>query len=423
MWYDLIIFGLLVICTVRGATKGFAWQVAAIGALLICFFFAQTASLAIAPLIKLDPPLNRWVAMFVLYVGASFVSFGAARAVRGTLEKWQFVEFDKHLGALFGFTKGVAIALVLTFFAVTLSETARESVLNSYSGRAAGTILSALHPIMPGELHGVIDPYLEKLGREVVHEDGEPGGRPNAQLPAGDEFGNAPILSVPGSSQQGTSAGSQGTVSTRPVQGGDDFGPAPPDFGPAPGEWPAQTSRPAANPAVSNAGAAQPQGSEIDRILADVPDDLKQAAVKAVRNTAPEHRDELLSKLKTAIPGVIKAVTTEWANGKPADAAQVSRRDETLREIAGIYTTKLDAQRNIIAEAERHLQGLPDQVADAVVQDWYADLLRLAGDDPDPGTDLSTRLDARVARQLKAFRINPADLSADVRARLGSAPR
>jgi membrane protein required for colicin V production len=417
MWYDLVIFGLLVICTVRGATKGFAWQVAAIGALLICFFFAQTASLAIAPLIKLDPPLNRWVAMFVLYVGASFVSFGAARAVRGTLEKWQFVEFDKHLGALFGFTKGVAIALVITFFAVTLSETARESVLASYSGRAAGTILSALHPVMPGELHGVIDPYLEKLGREVVHEDGELDGRPNPQLPAGDEFGTPPHLSTTPDARQGT-PGSQDTASTRPAPAGDGFGPAPPDFGPAPGEWPAQPTRPTANATVG-----QPQGSEVDRLLADVPDDLKQAALKAVRNTAPEHRDELFSKLRTAIPGVVKAVSTEWANGKPADAAPASRRDETLREIAGIYTTKLDAQRNIIAEAERHLQGLPDRVADAVVQDWYADLLRLSGDDPDPETDLSTRLDVRVTRQLKAFRVNPADLSADVRARLGSTPR
>ncbi len=406
MWYDLIIFGLLVICTVRGASKGFAWQVATIGALAICFFFAQTGSLAIAPLIKLDPPLNRWVAMFILYVGASFVSFAAARAVRKTLEKWQFVEYDKHLGAIFGFAKGVAIGLVITFFAVTLSEKARATVLASYSGNAAGHVMSALHPILPGELHSVIDPYLEKLGREVVHGRDDFGSHPDGPTVPADGFGLPPNLSGNPPAQAGTRPGVRAPA--------DDFGAPPPDFGPVP-DW---SARPA------SAGAA-PKGvmSDLDRLVADVPNDLKQMALDAYRNTSAEDRDELAAKFQTGVPGIIKAVSMEWQKGKPAGADSQSRLDETLREIAGVYTTKIDNQRNIVQRAEEQLQGLPDGVAEAVAQDWYADLLRLTGEDPDPATNVSTRLDVRIKRQLKSFGVAPDDLSADVRARLGSPPR
>lgn len=416
MWYDAIIFALLVICVIRGAAKGFAWQIATIGALVLCFFFAETASLAIAPLIKLDPPLNRWVAMFALYIGASFVSFAAARTVRTALEKWQFDEYDKHLGAIFGFVKGVAIALVITFFAVTLSESVRAQVLASYSGYSAGHILSALHPVMPEELCGVIDPYLEKLGQAVVHDHGHHGhDHDNAHDHAHDDFGGRP------GDDFGNPPGSP--VSVDPTEGvlgppSDDFGAPPPDFGPIP-DW---RDRPQQAPPKST--PAPSVSDDLRRLVQDVPDDLKQAALNALKNTKPEDREQLLAQFQTAIPGLIKAVSMEWANGKPADADAISRREGTLREIAAIYNPKnLDAQQHIIRQAEQQLQGVPDAVADIVVQDWYADLLRLEAEDPDPSTSLATRLDVRIKRQLDAFGISLDRLSADLRARLGNSSR
>lgn len=410
MWYDLIIFGLLVICTVRGATKGFVWQVAAIGALGICFFFAQTGSLAIAPLIKLDPPLNRWVAMFVLYIGASFVSFAAARAIRRSLEKWQFVEYDKHLGAIFGFAKGAAIGLIITFFAVTLSERARGAVLASYSGNAAGHVLFALHPVLPTELHAVIDPYLEKLGRKVVHHGDDFGSHPDGDHDHAEDdgFGLPPSFNVKPPQQAGTRPNWPAPA--------DDFGTVP-EFGPAP-DLPNWSGRPAPAATPPKSGA-----TELERLVADIPDELKQSALRALKNTAPQDRDELLAKFRTAVPGLIKAVSMEWEKGKPADAERRTPLNETLREIAAVYNTDVDAQRSIVRRAEEQLQGLPDDVAEVVAQDWYADLLRLSGEDPDPETNLSTRLDVRIKRQLKSFGVAPGDLNADIRARLGSTPR
>ncbi len=425
MWYDAIIFALLVICTIRGASKGFAWQIATIGALVLCFVFAETASLAIAPLIKVDPPLNRWIAMFALYIGASFVSFAAARTVRSALEKWQFDEYDKHLGAIFGFAKGVAIALVITFFAVTLSESMRSQVLGSYSGYSAGHILSALHPVMPSELCGIVDPYLQKLGQKVVHDHGHDHDHDHSDHDHdghshdghGHDFGDAPghvsddhDFGRP----PGTPIPDDAWVGTPPS---DEFGNPPPDFGPLP-DW---QNRPRQGvPQPSSPVPAPSVSDDLRRLVEDVPDDLKAAALNALKNTSPEDRDLLISKFQTAIPGLIKAVSMEWADGKPADAESISQREWTLREIAAIYNSKdLDAQRRIVQQAEQQLQGIPDDVANVVVQDWYADLLQLEAEDPDPSTTLATPLDERIRRQLAAFRVPTDRLGAALLNRLG----
>lgn len=405
IWYDAIILALLVFCTWRGASKGFAWQIATIGAIVLCFVFAETGSLALAPFIQVDPPLDRWIAMFVLYIGASFVSFAAARMVRGTLKKWQFEEFDSHLGAIFGFIKGIAFALVITFFAVTLSESLRARVMLSHSGQAAGRILLSIHPILPDGFHGVVDPYIERLGHTVAHDEHDfaPGhDHDGHDHSSEDGFGHSPW--------QGGGSGS-GNVSTptQPPTGQqyDEFGPRP-LMQDAPAPLPANAAPPEATRRITS----------FEQILDDIPQDLKDSAVRAWQNTKPEDREELLASFQTAIPGVIKAVSQEWASGKPEEAATRNWRDETLREIAGVYTKDLDAQKNIVRQAEDALHGVPDEVGNAVIRDWYADLFGLDGEDPDPATTFETRFDVRIRRQLEAFGISLDRLQADLRDRL-----
>ena len=80
MWYDLLTLVILMYAMFRGAMKGVVWQLATIAALLMCFFFSGTLSAALAPFIRVEPPLNQWIAMLILYLGFSFVSFGIAAA-------------------------------------------------------------------------------------------------------------------------------------------------------------------------------------------------------------------------------------------------------------------------------------------------------------------------------------------------------
>lgn len=170
MGYDAGMLVIVAWSAIRGAAKGIAWQLAAIAALVLCFLFATPLSLVVAPAISVEPPLNRWIAMLGIYVAFSFACFAIARMLRGWLEAAKFEEYDRHLGALFGFLKGATICLVISFFAVCLSETSREFALHSYSGQLAGKVLDQLPLIMPAELDAVLAPSLRRFD-EAVESD------------------------------------------------------------------------------------------------------------------------------------------------------------------------------------------------------------------------------------------------------------
>jgi uncharacterized membrane protein required for colicin V production len=388
MWYDILTLAILGYTTIRGAAKGFVWQVAAIAALVLCFAFAGPLSLVVAPVITLQPPLNRWVAMLIIYLGFSFLSFATARNLRTWIEKARFVEFDRHLGTVFGFIKGFTICLVLTFFIVTLSERARETILHSRSGYIAAVVMDRLHPVMPRELHDVLEPYIHKLDRPDIDLRHGPGG--HGHVHNGD----------------GHNGGQGGTRD--PL---DDHDPFPAD-------------RP---------GSTQ---TELERIVSKIPghidESLRRLVLEAVRNTAPEHRPALISQLSSGIPGLIRSVALEWKDGKPAsddsgsqqggDSRLRQQQRALLREIVAVYSDFPDAQATIIDEVEASLAGLPDEIAYAVIEDWYADLLTF-GPDPDPSTSFTTPLDLRILSQLNRARIPMASLKDSLRNRLSESLR
>ena len=168
MWYDVLVLGVLLFAVIRGAMKGIVWQLATIAALVLCFAFSGRLSSEIAPYIAVQPPLNRWLAMFGLYLFFSFLSFGVARVLRGWIEKAQFVEYDRHLGSVFGLVKGIVFVLVMTFFGVTLSHNypeVRAAIFNSQTGKISAVIMDRMHPVMPAEFHAVLEPYIHELDR------------------------------------------------------------------------------------------------------------------------------------------------------------------------------------------------------------------------------------------------------------------
>ena len=111
--------------------------------------------------------MNRFIAMFVLYMGTSLAIWLLFRIVRGFVDRVRLKEFDHQMGALFGAAKGVLLCVAITFFAVTLSTKARAAVLKSRSGHYIALLLNRADAVMPKELHDVLDPYLDKLEHEL----------------------------------------------------------------------------------------------------------------------------------------------------------------------------------------------------------------------------------------------------------------
>ena len=172
--YDIVMIGVLVGTTVFGTIKGLAWQLAAIGSLVVSYFVALRFSPAVAQLFGEHVPWNRFAAMALLYILTGGAIWYLFRFVNDFMNRLKLRDFDRQLGAIFGATKGVAFCLVITFFAVTLSTTARERVLESRSGHYIARFLSKADAVMPSELHQVLDPYLHKLEQELEPAAGAP---------------------------------------------------------------------------------------------------------------------------------------------------------------------------------------------------------------------------------------------------------
>lgn len=161
--YDIVMLVVLVACTVFGAWKGLAWQVASLSSIVVSYLVALNFSDELAPHISAQAPWNRFIAMLVLYVGTSLLIWLGFRVVASAIDRVKLKEFDRQLGALVGAAKGGLLCLAITFFAVTLSTAARGAVLQSRSGYYIAVLIDKADPVIPVEFKEVVQPYLDRL--------------------------------------------------------------------------------------------------------------------------------------------------------------------------------------------------------------------------------------------------------------------
>ncbi|MEZ6124118.1 MAG: CvpA family protein [Planctomycetaceae bacterium] len=377
VWYDFVILAILIYTTWSGAQKGLVTQLAWIAALILCFKFADKLAPAIEPRINVEQPLRHWIAMFILYVGFSLGSFMVARILNSWLENAKFKDFDRHLGGMLGLLKGVVVAMVITFFAVTLSESLKATVLQSKTGHAACAILDNVEPLTPDYFHEYLVKYREELA--AIHNDSHLG-QPTSITDLLNSTGT-------GSSQ----AGGRG-------QGG--------DFG-----FSEFLDGFQGTPSGTSVGSVPPQTTvsdvpTLDQLWRALPGQLKDQLGDQIQqrwnSAAPEQKRQLMDDLAGAFDYQIPTAVSNFLSQRsvspaptPLGGLDSGGIEEKLNQIGDIYQDR----STIVARTMQHLAGVPPQIQKAVIDDWYADLT-LQGADPDPGTRLDARLDERILRQL-----------------------
>jgi len=181
--YDFVMLAVLVLSTAFGAWKGMAWQLASLASVILSAAVAVHFGPTLAPHLSAEEPWNRFLAMLVLYLATSLAVWLVFRMVSGVIDRVRLKEFDRQAGALFGAAKGVLWCLVITFFAVTLSESARQAVLRCRSGYYMAVLIERAEPLLPQEVRTVLGQYIEELDRRLdPHQsppiEGMPGGAP-----------------------------------------------------------------------------------------------------------------------------------------------------------------------------------------------------------------------------------------------------
>jgi membrane protein required for colicin V production len=185
--YDFVMLAVLAGATLFGAWKGMAWQVASLASILVSAAVAFHSSAAAAPYFPGEEPWNRYLAILVIYVvvaGAIWILF---RLISGIIDRVELKEFDRQLGGLFGLAKGVLYCVLITFFAVTLSESARQGVLQSKSGDLIARGIRNANPILPEDIRAHLGKYIDELDAKLHAPPQDDAGRPTepvAQPPA-----------------------------------------------------------------------------------------------------------------------------------------------------------------------------------------------------------------------------------------------
>lgn len=189
--YDLVMLAVLIIATAWGAWKGVAWQVASLAAIIASYIVAYQFCDTVAKWIPVSAPWRVFLAMLLLFLGASLGIWIVFRLVSRAIDRMKLKEFDRQVGALLGLAKGVVICVIITLFAVTLlGDKQRQAVVNSRSGFYIAVLLSKSHGVIPEEFRDVLSPYVEVFEGRLRRSAGEgsqqgsgAGGGPFSGLP------------------------------------------------------------------------------------------------------------------------------------------------------------------------------------------------------------------------------------------------
>ena len=166
--YDIVMLIVLVAATIMGAWKGLVWQLASVASIVASYLVALRYREPVAAQLGFEPPWGNLIAMLILYVGTSLVIWTLFRFVKETIDRLKLREFDRQIGAIVGFAKGVLLCVVITLFAVALSkEQWRTQIIDSASGYYIAVLLDKAHPVMPDEIHEVLEPYLHSLDKRL----------------------------------------------------------------------------------------------------------------------------------------------------------------------------------------------------------------------------------------------------------------
>jgi membrane protein required for colicin V production len=212
--YDIAMLVVLVATTLWGVFKGMAWQVAALASVVLSAAVAIHSSAVVAPYCPGQEPWNRYLAMLVLYCVTALAIWILFRLVSNIIDRVQLKEFDRQLGALFGLAKGILYCVVITFFAVTLSESTRQLVLQSHSGEWIARGIRNANPILPEDVRTYLGKYIDEFDAKLHAPPKEEPQPQNVAAPA--PAPAAPAPAAPAPAAPGGGRGEAGRAPKRP---------------------------------------------------------------------------------------------------------------------------------------------------------------------------------------------------------------
>ena len=168
--FDILALILVGWLTMRGLMRGAIAQVASVASVVVSWIIAVKFSPVVAPLVSQEPPWDKVIAMFVLFVASTIAIWLIRGLVNDIIKAIHLKTADRSLGAALGFVKGILLCSIITFFLVVFSDGTRSFVLGSVSGKyfAAGVERASL--LVPEDVNEALSKKLAAFRQSLEGE-------------------------------------------------------------------------------------------------------------------------------------------------------------------------------------------------------------------------------------------------------------
>ncbi|MDF1661421.1 MAG: CvpA family protein [Planctomycetota bacterium] len=158
---DLFLLLMLVISYGLGYRRGFVWQLAAIGSLIVGHVAARYIMPHLEDFGVPDYGLYHFGSWVGIYAVAAIAVYLVAWRFRAYLQKKDLSDLDKHLGGLLGGMKGSLFISLITLLVITVSQGARDKLLESQSGPVVAHIAKFFDDFVPTETLSALEPFYQ----------------------------------------------------------------------------------------------------------------------------------------------------------------------------------------------------------------------------------------------------------------------
>lgn len=176
---DTIVAFVCAVAAVRGAVKGFAWQivrtVGLIAALWGAFAWNERVGELIAEHVPFIPAAwSDWVALFAIFVGLLLLATWFAWMAKGALKTVKLGGLDRLLGFGAGAVMGLVLvtAVFLIWGSMVSTSTLKESLSTSITVPYMTKVVEVVEPVLPTHLRERWGEILHSLDDVVVEEAG-----------------------------------------------------------------------------------------------------------------------------------------------------------------------------------------------------------------------------------------------------------
>lgn len=162
--FDIVVIVLAIGMTIRGGLSGMVSQIFSILSIVLSWMIASRYSGHIEALLPQNDDWGKPVAILITFVVANIGLRVISMFVQRAISLVKLRELDRQLGALLGLMKGMVLVMVITFFAVTLTEKSREAVAASQSGKYLVALIMSISVILPNDQeHAPVKEQLAKF--------------------------------------------------------------------------------------------------------------------------------------------------------------------------------------------------------------------------------------------------------------------